>query len=139
MYKELVIQAQVDNLHEVQAFYDEMLEEANAPMKAVFQIDVAVEEIYVNIASYAYGDSEGVAILRGEIIEGDDKPKRIVMTFIDHGTPFDPLAKEDADVTLSAEERGIGGLGIYMVKKSMDEVSYEYKDSSNIFTIVKYL
>ena len=98
------------------------------------QIDLAVEEIYINIASYAYPDSEGNA----EIILSENNGE-FVMTFIDEGVPYDPLAKEDPDVTLSAEERDIGGLGIFMTKKSMDNIRYEYKDGQNILTIEKNL
>lgn len=137
MYKELVVAAQIDNLHMVQEFFDEMLEEAGASMKDIFQIDVAVEEIFVNIANYAYGDLEGTVALHAETIDDGATPKRIVMTFIDQGTPFDPLKKEDTDVTLSAEERQIGGLGIFMVKKSMDDVTYTFENDSNILTLVK--
>ena len=98
------------------------------------QIDVAVEEIYVNIASYAYGDAEGEAIIRAGVT---DAPKSVEITFIDSGTPYDPLKKEDPDVTLSADKRPIGGLGIFMVKKSMDDMIYEYKDGQNCLTIKK--
>lgn len=100
------------------------------------QIDVAVEELFVNIAQYAYAPGIGVATIRLEIQED---PFVVVITFIDNGIPYNPLAKEDPDITLSAEERPIGGLGIYMVKKSMDEVSYEYKDGQNILRIKKQL
>jgi anti-sigma regulatory factor (Ser/Thr protein kinase) len=72
-------------------------------------------------------------------VEVTEDPLAVVITFIDKGVPYDPLAKEDPDITLSAEERGIGGLGIYMVKKSMDDIIYEYKDGQNILKIKKYL
>ena len=128
------LDAILDNLDEVLAFVDGELEKVGCSMKVQMQIDVAVEEIFVNIASYAYGDKIGSA----EIITDYDEPsKSMSFTFIDQGTPYDPLAKEDPDVTLSAEERQIGGLGIYIVKKSMDDVKYEYKDNSNILTLVK--
>ena len=103
-------------------------------MKEQIQLDVAVEEIFVNIASYAYAPNTGYALI--QINELSD-PKRVQITFVDEGVPYDPLAKEDPDVTLSAEERQIGGLGIYMVKKSMDNMTYEYKDNKNILTIEK--
>ena len=72
-------------------------------------------------------------------MERREDPKTVYVTFIDSGMPFDPLKKEDPDVTLPAEEREIGGLGIYMTKQAMDEVSYEYKDGQNILTLVKKL
>ena len=103
-------------------------------MKVQIQINIAVEEIFVNIAHYAYNPEVGPATIRVEILED---PLAVSLTFIDQGTPYDPLAKEDPDVTLAADERTIGGLGIFMVKKSMDDVKYEYKEGSNILTIVK--
>ena len=132
----MTIEAKVDNLNEVLAFVDEKLEANDCPMKVQMQIDVAVEEIFVNIASYAYNPEIGAATICCEV-SGD--PLVVTISFMDSGVPYDPLAKEDPDVTLSAEERQIGGLGIYMVKKSMDNVSYEYKDGQNIFTIKKSL
>ncbi|MBR1523009.1 MAG: ATP-binding protein [Lachnospiraceae bacterium] len=132
----ITIEAKVDNLNEVLAFIDEKLEANNCPMKIQTQIDIAVEEIFVNIASYAYTPDTGLATISAEVSE---EPLAITVSFSDKGIPYDPLAKEDPDITLSAEERQIGGLGIYMVKKSMDHVSYEYKDGQNIFTIMKML
>ena len=96
------------------------------------QIDLAVEEIFVNIAYYAYAPKVGMAVISIDISGG---PVRIV--FMDHGIPYDPLAREDPDITLPPEERGIGGLGIFMVKKSVDDIKYEYKDGQNILTIIK--
>jgi len=98
---------------------------------------VAVEEIFTNIASYAYPDGDGKVQLCMEFSQ--EEPSTMTLRFLDSGIPFDPLAKADPDVTLSAEERQIGGLGIYMVKKTMDEVSYDYKDGKNIFTMKKKL
>ena len=102
----------------------------------VNQIDLAVEEIFINIAKYAYKPDKGRATVRVEV---NDDPVQVKITFLDHGKPYDPLAKEDPDVTLSADERPVGGLGIFMVKQSMDDVIYEYKDGANILTLVKSL
>lgn len=134
--KELELEAKVENLSEVLAFVDEQLEAADCPMKIQMQIDIAVEEIFVNIANYAYAPEIGTATVRVEVM-GD--PPSVDITFIDKGIPYDPLAKADPDVTLSAEERQIGGLGIFMVKKSMDDVKYAYLDGHNILTIKKGL
>ena len=98
------------------------------------QIDIAIDELFVNIAHYAYNPDIGTATVRVEVKEN---PLAVIVTFIDHGVQYDPLATEDPDTTLSAEERRIGGLGIYIVKKSMDEITYEYKDGQNILTIKK--
>ena len=133
--KELVIEAVVDNLEKVQEFVDSELEKHDCPIKAQTQIDIAIEELFVNIANYAYKPETGKAVIKVNIQE--DKPRSISITLIDEGVPYNPLAKPDPDVTLSAEERQIGGLGIFMVKKSMDNMTYEYKDGKNILTIEK--
>ena len=134
--KELELEAKVENLADVLAFVDEQLEAVDCPMKIQMQIDVAVEEIFVNIAHYAYDPEVGKATVRVEVL-GD--PLAVDITFIDGGVPYDPLAKADPDVTLSAEERQIGGLGIFMVKKTMDDVRYQYLDGHNILTLNKGL
>ena len=132
----LKIDAQVQKLDEVLGFVDGELEKAGASMKVQMQIDVAVEEIFVNIASYAYGESSGQAEISFDYREDDTTA---VISFTDQGVEFNPLGKEDPDIGLSAEERQIGGLGIFIVKKSMDKVSYERRDNSNIFIIEKKL
>jgi len=134
--KEITIEARLENLDEMLAFVDGCLEEMDCPMKTQLQIDVAAEEIFVNVASYAYQPGVGSATIK---VEQEQDPRAVVITFSDHGVPYNPLAKEDPDITLSAEERKIGGLGIFMVKKSMDDMSYEYKDEMNILRIKKKL
>ena len=131
---ELTLEARVENLDQVLSFVDGYLEQLGCPMKAQLQIDVAVEELFVNIAHYAYKPGIGSATIR---VEAAQEPPAVSITFIDRGTPYDPLKKPDPDVTLSAEERQIGGLGIYMVKKSMDDIQYRYEDGQNILTIRK--
>jgi len=134
MANEINVKASLENLNEVIAFVDGFVEELGASMKAQMQIDVAVEEIFVNIASYAYAPDTGDAVIS---VETDTEKKQVLITFKDSGVPYNPLEKEDPDVTLSADERGIGGLGIFMVKKSMDDMRYERKDGCNVLTIVK--
>ena len=134
--KDITVDATLDNLEVVQNFVSEELESQGCSMKVMMQIEIAVEEIYVNIVHYAYNPEIGKATIRCEVTED---PMQVIIQFMDSGVPFDPLAKEDADITLSAEERQIGGLGIFMVKKSMDEVSYEYKEGKNVLTIRKVL
>ena len=131
---ELKIDAKVANLDEVIAFLDKIMEEHEIPMKASMQLDIAVEEIFVNIAHYGYPEGEGTAKITVELPEDSSS---IVIRFIDQGTPYDPLKKPDPDITLTAEDRPIGGLGIFMVKKSMDNMEYEYKDGCNVLTITK--
>ena len=135
-YDELDVDATVTNLGKVQEFVEEHLSRAACSVKTLIQIGVAVEEIFVNIAHYAYAPKTGNAKIRVEVTED---PASVAITFIDRGTPYDPLKKEDPDITLSAEERGIGVLGIFMTKKTMDSVTYEYKDGQNILTIKKNL
>ena len=131
---ELTLQASLEKLDEVLAFVEENLEKNDCPMKVLMQVQIAVEEIFVNISHYAYDSEQGTVTIRVEV--GGD-PLQVIITFIDQGVPYDPLQKEDPDVTLSAEDRQIGGLGIFMVKKSMDDVKYEYADGKNILTISK--
>ena len=133
--EKLTIKAKLENLNDVTAFVESQLEQMDLPMKTQMQIDLAVEEIFVNIASYAYSPEDGMAIIEVELTEDP----RVIITFIDSGKPFDPLAKEDPDIEKSAEDRQVGGLGIFMVKKSMDDVFYEYKDGQNILRIEKRL
>ena len=133
---EIDIEAEAQNLPQVQDFVDKRLQDAKCTEKERMQIGVSVEEIFVNIAHYAYTPKTGRATVR---IEVDDDPVTVSITFIDQGFPYDPLAKKDPDVTLSAEKREIGGLGIFMTKKIMDDVVYEYKDGSNILKLVKHI
>jgi anti-sigma regulatory factor (Ser/Thr protein kinase) len=133
---ELVVDANVDELSKVLEFIDTRLDNLDCPMKTHMHIDVAVEELFVNIAHYAYKPGNGNVIVK---FKKSENPLLAEITFIDSGVPYDPLAKKDPDITLSAEDRPIGGLGIFMVKKSMDEMTYEYKDNKNILTLAKYL
>ncbi|MGN1139172.1 MAG: ATP-binding protein [Ruminococcus sp.] len=132
--KELTVDATVDNIKSVTDFVDEQLEAFGCPLKAKMQIDIAIDELFGNIAHYAYKPDVGPATVRVEVSEN---PLAVIITFIDRGVQYDPLSAEEPDTTLSAEERRIGGLGIYIVKKSMDEITYEYKDGQNILKIKK--
>ncbi len=128
------VQATTENLDTVIGFVDEFLEEHGCPMKTQMLIDLCVEEMYINIANYAYGDDTGEAE-----IEVSENGGEVSITMKDRGVPYNPLEKPDPDTTLSAEERQVGGLGIFIVKKTMDSVLYEYKDGQNIFTMTKKL
>ena len=131
---ELELEATVANLPKVLGFIDGHLEEAGCPIRVMMQIDMAAEEIFVNIANYAYAPGKGMAKIRVDVTED---PLGVVITFIDRGVMYDPLAKEDPDVTLSAEERKIGGLGIFLVKSTMDDITYEYSNGQNILKLKK--
>jgi sigma-B regulation protein RsbU (phosphoserine phosphatase) len=126
--------ARLDALSDVLGFVDRTLEECECSMKIQTAICVAVEEVFVNVARYAYGDGEGDVTLG---IGFDAGSREITFRMTDKGTPFDPLKKPDPDITLSAEEREIGGLGIFITKKTMDSVSYSYENGENVLTMIK--
>lgn len=132
--KEITIKACLENISVVTDFIDEQLEELNCPIKAQTQINIAIDELFGNIVNYAYSPKEGEAIVRIEI---EKNPLSVIITFIDNGVPFDPLSAKIPDISLSAEERDVGGLGIFLVRKSMNEISYEYKNGHNILKIKK--
>ncbi len=131
---EITVAATLDNLNTVLAFVDKQLEQAGCPLKLMTQVDLAVEEIFVNIARYAYHPYVGEARVRCEA--GGD-PFQILVGFADRGRPYNPLDRQDPDVTLDAQRRQIGGLGIFMAKKLMDDIQYEYRDGKNILTLRK--
>ena len=132
--KEKIFSATKDALPEVMAFTEECLESFECPMKSSMTICVAVEEIFVNIASYAYGDKSGNATLSF----GFDENERLMTLVVkDNGTPFNPLERAEPDITLSADDREIGGLGIFITKKTMDTISYSYENGRNILTMTK--
>ncbi len=128
----LTVTAKTDELPAVTGFINRALEGLGCPKEAAAQIDVASEEIFANIANYAYEGEPGEVTIRVRG-EGDSA----VIEFRDRGIPFNPLEKPDPDVTLPAEEREIGGLGIFMVKKSMDDVAYQRENDENVLTIRK--
>lgn len=134
--KEMTIAATVDNIEAVTDFVNEQLEALECPLKVQMQIDIAIDEIFGNIAHYAYKPNVGEATVRVEVIE---EPLCVVITFIDRGIPYNPLSAAEPDTTLTADERAIGGLGIFMVKKSMDEITYRYENGRNILSIRKIL
>ena len=134
--KEKVFAANKDALPEVMSFTEECLESFNCPPKSLIGISVAVEEIFVNIAIYAYGEEEGSATLSYSF---DENEKIMTLVVSDEGRPFNPLDKPDPDITLSAANRDIGGLGIFITRKTMDTVSYSYENGKNILTMTKKL
>ena len=134
--KELVIKACRENLLTVQSFIEEQLEEYDCPMVTLTTLNIAVEEIFVNIANYAYAPQIGNAVIQ---VAMHDDPPLAEIRFIDYGVPYNPLETPEPDTTLALNQRRIGGLGIYMVKNSMDDITYAYKDGKNILTIKKNL
>ena len=128
--------AETEALTDVLGFVEEMLESFECPMKIQTTICVAIEEVFVNVAHYAYGDEPGEVELG---IDFDENDCTVTFRMADKGIAFDPLKKADPDITLSAEDREIGGLGIFITKKAMDTVSYAYENGENILTMVKKL
>lgn len=132
--KEMTVEARGENVRVLTDWADAELEKLECPMKAQMQIDLAIDEIFTNIASYAYAPGTGNATVT---MDYDAESGMFSLTFCDSGVPYNPLQKEDPDVNLPAEERSIGGLGIFLVKKTMDDMRYEYRDGKNILTLMK--
>ena len=126
--------AKTEFLDDVLGFVDQTLDSFECPMKIQTAICVAIEEVFVNVAHYAYGDGEGDMTLE---IGFNDESREITFKMVDKGVPFDPLNKPDPDITLPAEDREIGGLGIFITKKTMDSLSYSYENGENILTMIK--
>lgn len=135
--KECIIKASKENCGQAIGFVLSLLEENQYDSPDITMlIELAIEEIYVNIASYAYPSEIGDVTISAEV-SGD--PRTLTVVFQDSGTPFDPLAMQDPDITIPIEQRRIGGLGIFLVKDNMDDVTYRYADGKNILTIKKVL
>ncbi len=135
MYK-WTLYATIENVETITGLIDEKLEEAGASMKAEMQINIVIDEIFSNIAKYGYASGKGDATVTLDILHD---PLRAEITFINSGEPYDPLAQEDPDIHAALDDRPMGGLGILIIKKTMDDVSYEYKDKQNVLTVVKTL
>ena len=133
---QITLPATTENIEVATDFINEILESVDCPIRTQMQLDIALDELMSNVARYAYAPQTGDITVSVEIA---DDPRRAVLTLTDNGVPYDPLQKEDPDITLSAEERQIGGLGIFIVKNAMDEMRYCYKDNQNIVTIIKNL
>lgn len=136
MKEEKSFPADVNALSEVQGFFENALEQLSCPLKTQIAISVVIEEVFVNIASYAYPEGKGDAIASFEF---DPESRTATFEFRDKGIPFDPLKQKDPDITLSAEERGVGGLGIFITRKTMDNVTYSYENGENILTMKKII
>ncbi|MBR0288672.1 MAG: ATP-binding protein [Selenomonadaceae bacterium] len=133
--EKITVEAVLENLQTVIDFATEKLEERDCSMKVIMQTELVIEEIFVNIASYAYHPETGAATF---CMEFEKNPNAVLMTFIDSGKPYNPLEADAPDTTLAIEDRNIGGLGIFLVKKNVDEISYEYTDGKNILHMKKF-
>lgn len=125
-------EAKVDNLHLVLEFLESELEKNECNMKTSTSLAIAIEELFVNVASYAYPNGNGNATLKLDFVDND-----VIITLADSGIEFNLLEKEDPDISLKAEDRQIGGLGIYMVKKTMDDIKYSRDNNQNILVMRK--
>lgn len=134
-FDEITVDAKTENLEKVQEFLEASLEKLDAPIKVVTQMNVVVDELFANVSSYAYGEETGTFTMK--IGKLNDRPGAAIVV-LDGGLEFNPLEAEDPDITASAEDRLIGGLGILVVKKFSDEIEYEYKNKQNSLTIIKY-
>lgn len=134
MQKQLTVAAAMDNLEKVTAFLDEMLEMLEASPRVQLQLELALEEAFVNVVHYAYPEGTGEVML---LLRAEEEERVLWLSLSDSGVPFNPLEEEAPDVSLSARERSIGGLGIFLVRKNTDEVSYEYCGGRNILTMKK--
>lgn len=134
--QEIVLEASDEKLAELMSFIERHLEEAACPLHTLMQVCLVAEEVFVNIAHYAYVPDKGSARVSLDI---SGEPSVLTLTFTDRGIPYNPLARKDPDITLPADQRSIGGLGILLTKKMMDEAAYEYKDGQNILTLKKQL
>ena len=127
--KKLKLVPSLESMEQVTDFVEQELETVGVSMKVIAQINIAVDEVFSNIARYSGANDATVGV--------SVEDERITLRFADNGRPYDPTGKPDPDTTLSVEDRNIGGLGIFMVKKSMDTVVYEYHDGLNILTLTK--
>ena len=132
--EKITVSASPDSVEKVANYISEQLEKFSCPMKAQMQIGVAVEEIFANIVNYAYGEESGEVEIS---VDTEDAPNNVTIVFKDSGIQYNPLEKEDPDITLSSDDRPIGGLGVFMVKKLMDYVVYRYEEGRNILEIRK--
>ena len=133
--REMTVSASPDQIDAVMDFVNGQLEEMDCPEETRIDVDVAVDELLSNIIRYAYGSETGTVTVR---VEAQEEPKALILTFLDQGAPFDPLAEERPDTTsLPARERPMGGLGLYLAKSLTDEIAYAYRDGRNVLTVHK--
>ena len=131
---EITVKATLEQMGDVMTFVDAALEEMGCSMRAQMQIDVAMDELFGNVARYAYAPGEGDVTVGFEL---DEATRTAQITLTDSGVPFNPLKAAEPDLTASAEDRPIGGLGIFLVRKTMDSLEYRYENGKNILTIRK--
>ena len=136
MKEELLIEAVVDNLDDVNLFVHKFIEQVEVSKRTLMQLDLIVEEIFVNISNYAYAPNIGLVKI---LLNIETTPLAILLTFIDSGIPYNPLEKSDPNVHLSIDDRQIGGLGIFITKNLVNDISYRFVDGQNVLQLTKSL
>lgn len=132
---EITVRAAPEQIDAVMDFVNRQLEALGCPEEARVDLDVAVDELLSNIIRYAYGPGTGTVTVR---VETREEPMTVILTFVDRGVPFDPLAEERPDTTsLPSRERPMGGLGLYLVRSLVDEITYARRDGQNVLTVHK--
>ena len=134
--KEIVLDARRENLPQLFEFITKTLREYSDDEKTIRKVKLCVEEAFMNIAAYAYNPEVGPAKVSVTVL-GEPYPLRVQVVFTDNGKPFNPLKAESPDVESGLEDRQVGGLGIFLIKKEMDDITYEYRDGQNILTLEK--
>ena len=134
--KQISVEAKLENLERVNEFVEYCLKDRDCSAKVKMQLELVVEEIFTNIANYAYGGNVGNVTIEGSLVDGTAKFK---LKFMDRGGPYNPLERPDPDINAGIADRPVGGLGIYLVKKNVDDVTYQHKDGQNILTIEKII
>lgn len=129
---EFEVSASVENLHKIDTFISSRLEEAGCPMKTMMKIEIIVDEICGNIVRYS-----GASFIR--VSFNRDEDNSVTLTFTDDGIPYDPLSAKEPDISASLDDRPIGGLGVFIVRNTMDKLSYQNKNGRNILTAKKKL
>lgn len=131
--KEIILESKIENLNSLLLEIEELIEDKRISIKSKLQLELIIEELFVNICSYAYEDVGEIKV-QYELLEN---PLRIIVTFIDNGIEFNPLSKTSPDLTLNAEQREVGGLGLTIVRKNVNQIDYKYENNQNNLTIEK--
>lgn len=130
----LTVPAKKEYINQLLDLLHQQLDRVSCPLKISLELELAVEEAFVNIATHAYVKEGGTATFDCEV---EPDAGLVILRFTDQGLPFNPLGKKDPDTALSADQRPIGGLGIFLIKKTMDKCAYTYHQGANVFTLTK--
>ena len=129
----IVLESKMENIKKVIEFVNSKIEKCNFKEKEKLEINIAIDELFGNIVKYAYGEEVGIVEVQVKVKEN---PLEVEITFIDSGTKYNPLEREEPNIEANLNERKIGGLGIFIARKLMDEIKYEYKDGKNVLSII---